>query len=139
MPAVVWGTKDWNGFTTGKGSSIGTLNTIWAYIERVTWALQAGVKEVFDGDGVVRYRRNWGNKYRVDFTAVPVDAAATLALRNRILLDDPILIDDDIYGTTYVFVDNDTKERVAGEAGPGAERLHITGWAYPALVHDGLP
>lgn len=138
MAAVIWGTVDWQGFTTGSGQAIGTPGVIWAYCERLNAQAQAGVKEVFDGGGVVRYRRNWGLKYRADGTFVPVSVQAASLLFDALYLDDPVLLTDTDLGFLWLFLDSRTREKVAGEAGPNANRLHITGWAYPALVQEGI-
>jgi hypothetical protein len=123
--AILWGTESWE--QTG---------TPFAYCERLTHALQAGTKEVLDGDGVVKWRRNWGAKYRVDGTFIPFDVSILPDLRAQMLSDDYVLINDSDLGTIHVYLDTQAKERMAGEAGPSAERLHVTGWAYPALDPD---
>ena len=138
MSAVIWGTQDLEGAPTGSGGQVGVNGTVWAYCERLSVSSQVGTKEVYDGDGNIRFRRNWGCKYRVEGTFVPISVSAEQQFRECVLVDDPVLITDTIYGLNWLFLDNVTRERIAGESGPGAFRLPITGWMYPALVQNGV-
>ena len=126
--ALLWGTQE-----------LEETGTPWAYCERLSHSLQMGVKEVLDGNGVVKWRKNWGAKYRVEGTFVPYrDYAAIMSdLRTAMATNDSyVQITDTDLGTLHVYLDNQTRERIAGEGGPGAMRLTLSGWAYPALDPD---
>ena len=138
MSAVIWGTTDEMGGTTGTGSTYGNSSNIWAYCERMTFAQNQSVKEVYDGDGVVRYRRNWGTKFRFEGTFIPVDWTVCTSLSALFASDVPIKMTDSDLGTLWMFIDSESHDKVAGESGPAAVRYHLSGWAYPLLVNGGI-
>jgi len=123
--AVIWGAEDQ--LTTG------STGTVWAYTDRMNHTAQSQTKEVLNGTGVVKYRKNWGCKARVDGTFVIVDAANALVVRAALVADTAIKVTDATWGDLLVYLDSDSREKIAGESGPGACRVHITGWSYPVL------
>ena len=144
MSAVIWGMynddgdlSDWKGGQSGQGYPYGSSGQVWAYCERLSFGAQATVKEVSSGDGRIRFRHNFGVKYRVDGVFVPIDFNVVVQLFDLLVKDDAVKMTDTDMGDLWVFLDSDVREKIAGQSLPEAARLHITGWAYPYLVTLG--
>ena len=145
MSAVIWGMyntdgtlSDQKGGTSGKGKSYGVSSEVWAYTERLSFLAQATKKEVFSGDGKVRFRHNFGLSYRIDGIFVPIQFYVVIQLLDMLVRDDPIQITDTDFGDIWCFLDTESREKIAGQTLPEAMRLHVTGWAYPNLMDKGI-
>ena len=108
--AVIWGAEDQ--LTTG------STGTVWAYTDRMSHTAQSQVKEVFNGVGDVKYRKNWGCKLRVDGTFVIVESTNASSIRAKIVADTAIKITDATLGDLDVYLDSDSREKISGESGP---------------------
>lgn len=128
--AVIWGAEDQ--LTTG------STGTVWAYTDRLSHTVQSQTKEVFNGVGDVKYRQNWGMKMRIDGTFVIIESTNAKAIRAKIVADTPLKVTDATLGDVDVYLDSDAREKIAGESGPSACRMHITGWAYKCLGEGGV-
>lgn len=124
--AIIWGTQS-------QLDSSSVANEVYAYCDRLTHTVQMQVREVMNGLGDVKYRRIYQPKIRVEGTFTVIDEAAAEGVRGLFLEDTPILVTDETFGDINVYLDSETRERIAGESGPMAGKQHITGWAYPNL------
>ena len=129
---VIYGTKSWK---------IGG-NPI-AYTERASLTTQPkGTIEVPDGDGVIKWRKNWGFFHRIDGSFVMIDDAQYAIMRAHMLADDYILLDlakdsDTAPASFHFYLDSQTKESLAGDGGPQPEKFTLSGRAYPSLDAAG--